>query len=72
MARVGACQKQTFPLSQRHYCQRQNKLTDMKLVQLSMSKDAPVLVNLESFASEFGKNDPEALGRVLFDHVTNN
>lgn len=49
-----------------------NKLiTDLLPVQRSMLKDSPYYVNSSSFASTFVKNDPQALGRVLFDHITN-
>nr|WP_240635012.1 alpha/beta hydrolase [Brenneria salicis]NMN90735.1 pimeloyl-ACP methyl ester carboxylesterase [Brenneria salicis ATCC 15712 = DSM 30166]RBP60195.1 pimeloyl-ACP methyl ester carboxylesterase [Brenneria salicis ATCC 15712 = DSM 30166] len=49
-----------------------NKLiTDLLPVQRSTLKDSPYYVNSSSFASTFVKNDPQALGRVLFDHITN-
>jgi len=46
-------------------------VTDMKPLERSQLKDSPAFVNSEAFASTFIKNDPEAVGRVLFDHVTN-
>lgn len=46
-------------------------ITDLKPMERSMLKDAPAFVNSESFANEFVKNDPTAIARVLFDHVTN-
>jgi pimeloyl-ACP methyl ester carboxylesterase len=46
-------------------------ITDMKPIERSMLKDAPAFANSESFANAFVKNDPTALSRVLFDHVTN-
>jgi pimeloyl-ACP methyl ester carboxylesterase len=49
-----------------------NKLvTDTKPWERFQLKDSPYFLNSEAFASEFIENDPEALGRVLFDHVTN-
>jgi pimeloyl-ACP methyl ester carboxylesterase len=36
-----------------------------------MAKDSPYFVNSESFATEFIHNDPHAMRRVLFDHITN-
>ncbi|WP_244546192.1 alpha/beta hydrolase [Bosea sp. OK403] len=48
-----------------------NLVTDMKPLLRSQLKDSPHFVNSESFANAFIKNDPEAMGRVLFDHTTN-
>lgn len=46
-------------------------ITDMKPWERAQLKDSLAYVNSEAFASSFIKNDPEAIGRVLFDHVTN-
>lgn len=46
-------------------------ITDTKPWARYQLKDSPYFVNSEAFASAFIKNDPEALGRVLFDHVKN-
>lgn len=46
-------------------------VTDLKALERSQLKDSPAFVNSQAFAGEFVKNDPEAIRRVLFDHVTN-
>ncbi len=46
-------------------------VTDLKALERSMLKDSPYFVNSGAFASEFVKTEPEAIMRVLFDHVTN-
>lgn len=46
-------------------------VTDMKPLERSQMKDSPAFANSQSFANAFIKSDPEAMGRVLFDHVTN-
>lgn len=46
-------------------------VTDLLPLERSMAKDSPHFVNSEGFAKEFIKNDPQAMGRVLFDHITN-
>lgn len=46
-------------------------VTDLKALERSMLKDSPYFVNSGAFASEFVKTEPEAIRRVLFDHVTN-
>ncbi|MFN7101650.1 MAG: alpha/beta fold hydrolase [Pseudorhizobium sp.] len=46
-------------------------VTDLKALERSMLKDSPYFVNSGAFASAFVKTEPEAIRRVLFDHVTN-
>lgn len=46
-------------------------VTDLLPWERAMAMDSPYYVNSESFARAFIKNDPKALGRVLFDHVIN-
>lgn len=46
-------------------------ITDMKPIERSMLKDSSAFINSESFSNEFVKNDPNAIARVLFDHVMN-
>ncbi|HEX2529349.1 MAG TPA: alpha/beta hydrolase [Geminicoccus sp.] len=46
-------------------------VTDLKPWARFQLKDSPAFLNSEAFAEAFIKNDPEAIGRVLFDHVTN-
>jgi len=46
-------------------------VTDMKPWARFQLKDSPYFANSEAFANAFIKNDPEAIGRVLFDHATN-
>jgi len=49
-----------------------NKLvTDMKVFERSQLLDSPYYANSEAFAAAVIKNDPEALGRVLFNHTVN-
>jgi pimeloyl-ACP methyl ester carboxylesterase len=49
-----------------------NKLvTDMKVFERSQLLDSPYFANSEAFANAFIKNDPEAMGRVLFNHTVN-
>jgi pimeloyl-ACP methyl ester carboxylesterase len=44
-------------------------VTDMKPLERSQLKDSPYFVNSESFANAFVRNDPQALSRVLFNHI---
>ncbi len=46
-------------------------VTDLLPWQRAALKDSPYYANSSAFASEFIKNDPQALGRVLFDHIMN-
>lgn len=46
-------------------------ITDMAPRQRAMAMDSPYFANSEAFANAFVKNDRQALGRVLFDHITN-
>ncbi|MGJ7487317.1 alpha/beta fold hydrolase [Variovorax sp. LT2P21] len=46
-------------------------VTDLKVIERSQLTDSPYYRNSESFASEFIKNDPTALARVLFNHTVN-
>jgi pimeloyl-ACP methyl ester carboxylesterase len=46
-------------------------VTDLRPWERAMAKDSPYYVNSEAFANTFIKNDPDAIGRVLFDHITN-
>jgi pimeloyl-ACP methyl ester carboxylesterase len=46
-------------------------VTDLKPWARFQLKDSPAFANSKAFADSFIKNDPEAIGRVLFDHVTN-
>ncbi|MCD9007136.1 alpha/beta hydrolase [Luteimonas sp. XNQY3] len=46
-------------------------VTDMLPLERSMAMDSPYFVNSEGFANAVIQNDPEAMGRVLFDHITN-
>jgi pimeloyl-ACP methyl ester carboxylesterase len=46
-------------------------VTDMKPLERIQLKDSAAFLNSQAFAATFVKNDPEAMGRVLFDHVTN-
>jgi len=46
-------------------------ITDMKPIERYMAKDSPYFVNSEAFANTLVHNDPQAMSRVLFDHVTN-
>ncbi|THF64885.1 alpha/beta hydrolase [Pseudothauera nasutitermitis] len=46
-------------------------ITDLLPMQRAALKDSPYFANSEAFANAFVKNDPQALGRVLFDHITN-
>lgn len=46
-------------------------ITDIKPIERYRLTDAPAFANSESFANAFVQNDPAALSRVLFDHVTN-
>ncbi|PPT77562.1 alpha/beta hydrolase [Xanthomonas arboricola pv. populi] len=46
-------------------------VTDLRPWERAMAKDSPYYVNSEGFATAVVKNDPQALGRVLFDHITN-
>jgi len=46
-------------------------VTDTKPFERAQLKDSAAFVNSESFAAEFIKTDPQAIARVLFDHVTN-
>ena len=49
-----------------------NKLvTDMKVFERSQLLDSPYYANSEAFSAAVIKNDPEALGRVLFNHTVN-
>jgi pimeloyl-ACP methyl ester carboxylesterase len=45
-------------------------IVDMSAVERAMAMDAPAYVNSTSFSREFIQNDPTAMGRVLFDHIT--
>lgn len=45
--------------------------TDLKVFERSQLMDSPYYVNSERFAAAFVKNDPVALGRVLFNHTVN-
>lgn len=45
--------------------------TDLKVFERSQRMDSPHYQNSESFAAAFIKNDPVALGRVLFNHTVN-
>lgn len=46
-------------------------VTDLLPLERSMAKDSPYFVNSEGLANAVIKNDPQAMGRVLFDHITN-
>jgi len=46
-------------------------IVDMSALARAKAMDSPYDVNSEAFAAEFVTNDPDALGRVLFDHVSN-
>jgi len=46
-------------------------ITDMKPIERAMAKDSPHFINSESFARKFIKSDAAYMGKVLFDHVTN-
>lgn len=46
-------------------------VTDLLPLKRSMLKDSPYFVNSEAFANNFINNEPEAIARVLFDHITN-
>ncbi|MDJ0391291.1 alpha/beta hydrolase [Roseomonas sp. E05] len=46
-------------------------IVDMSAVERAMAMDAPAFQNSASFAREFIQNDPAAMARVLFDHITN-
>ncbi|UZF31923.1 alpha/beta fold hydrolase [Ralstonia pseudosolanacearum] len=46
-------------------------VTDLAPWQHAMAKDSLSYVNSEAFANAFVKNDPQAMGEVLFDHITN-
>lgn len=46
-------------------------VTDLRPWERAQAMDSPYYVNSEGFAQAFIKNDPKAVGRVLFDHVTN-
>ncbi len=45
-------------------------VVDMSAMARYQDKSSPYFVNSESFAGEFIENDPEAMGKVLFDHAT--
>ncbi len=45
--------------------------TDLKPFERAQMMDSPYFANSERFASEFVKNEPEALARVLFNHAVN-
>lgn len=45
--------------------------TDMKPFERFMLRDSPAFANSEAFADAVVKSDPNAMSRVLFDHVTN-
>ena len=44
-------------------------VTDMKVLERSQLRDSPYFQNSEAFAGAFIKNDPGAMGRVLFNHT---
>lgn len=46
-------------------------ITDLLPMQRSQAMDSPYYANSEGFANSFIENDPQAVGRVLFDHITN-
>lgn len=46
-------------------------ITDLTPLARFQLKDSPYFVNSKAFAEAFIKNDPEAMGRVLFNHVMN-
>lgn len=46
-------------------------VVDMSAMEGYQDKSSPYFVNSESFANEFIKNDPEFMGKVLFDHAAN-
>ncbi|CAD2252714.1 alpha/beta fold hydrolase [Xanthomonas arboricola pv. juglandis] len=46
-------------------------VTDLRPWERAMAKDSPYYVNSEGFSAAFIKNDPQAISKVLFDHVTN-
>lgn len=46
-------------------------VTDMLPWQRATLRDSPYYVNSQEFAQTFIKNDPQAIKRVLFDHITN-
>ncbi len=48
-----------------------NLITDMKPWERFEIEDSPYFANSKAFAKEFIDNDPEAISRVLFDHVMN-
>ena len=46
-------------------------LTDMKVLYRAGLTDAAIFVNSKAFAENAVKTDPDAIGRVLFDHIVN-
>jgi len=44
-------------------------VTDMKVLERSQLQDSPYFANSEAFADALIKNDPGAMGRVLFNHA---
>lgn len=46
-------------------------ITDMKPLERSRMMTSPYFANSEGFAAAVIQNDPASMGRVLFDHVTN-
>ncbi len=49
-----------------------NKLvTDMKVFERAQLLDSPYFANSEAFANAVIKNDPKAMGQVLFNHTVN-
>ena len=46
-------------------------VVDLKAMERYALRDSPAFVNALSFANTVIRNDPKALGRVLFDHAAN-
>jgi pimeloyl-ACP methyl ester carboxylesterase len=46
-------------------------VTDLAPWERAMAMDSPYYANSEAFAQKYVKNDPQAIARVLFDHITN-
>jgi pimeloyl-ACP methyl ester carboxylesterase len=44
-------------------------ITDMKPFERAQAFDSPYFANFEAFATAVIKNDPKAMGRVLFNHT---
>lgn len=48
-----------------------SSVADTKAIERFMARNSPSFMNSESFEAHFIKNDANAMGRVLFDHATN-